>query len=157
MLLGEKRLNVGHLKKMMSDDNEGYCLGWDHDVMRSYSRAPMADFIDPSTRSMATTGLARHIPGDSMPRCVMVPSASSPTLLSSTSSDGSVSPDGEVCQSAGIRLPAPGEERSPFQPPQIRSCLMLCTAGGSSSSPWVHVRMGCANAPDEKLVEGKAS
>ncbi len=63
MLLGEKRLNVGHLKTMMSDDNEGYTSGWDHDVMRSTSRAPMADFIDPSTSVYGDNRFGSSHPG----------------------------------------------------------------------------------------------
>jgi len=43
LLLGEKRLNVANLKTMLTDDNEGYTCGWDHDTMRSTSAVPLPD------------------------------------------------------------------------------------------------------------------
>lgn len=46
LLLAEKRMNLGFLKRMFTDDNEGYTSGVDHDVLRSTSREPLADFAD---------------------------------------------------------------------------------------------------------------
>jgi prepilin-type processing-associated H-X9-DG protein len=46
LLLGEKRMNLGFLKRMFTDDNEGYTSGLDHDVMRSTNREPLSDFTD---------------------------------------------------------------------------------------------------------------
>jgi hypothetical protein len=44
LLAGEKRLNIYFLGQPQSDDNEGFLVGWDHDVIRWTSSLPMADF-----------------------------------------------------------------------------------------------------------------
>ncbi len=44
ILLGEKRLNVQHLGRYQSDDNEGYTSGWDHDAIRWIGNPPAADY-----------------------------------------------------------------------------------------------------------------
>ncbi|MDZ7617759.1 MAG: DUF1559 domain-containing protein [Patescibacteria group bacterium] len=43
LLIGEKRLNIGRLGVMQSDDNEGYTSGVDHDVVRSTNVTPGPD------------------------------------------------------------------------------------------------------------------
>ncbi|MER3417104.1 MAG: prepilin-type cleavage/methylation domain-containing protein [Gemmataceae bacterium] len=40
VLAGDKRLNVARLGLPQSDDNEGYCSGWDHDVIRFAGTVP---------------------------------------------------------------------------------------------------------------------
>jgi hypothetical protein len=43
LMVGEKRLDACHLGQYMSDDNEGYTAGWDHDSIRSTTRLPLPD------------------------------------------------------------------------------------------------------------------
>ncbi len=43
MLIAEKRMNVGRLGVMQSDDNEGYTSGVDHDVVRTTNSVPLPD------------------------------------------------------------------------------------------------------------------
>jgi prepilin-type N-terminal cleavage/methylation domain-containing protein/prepilin-type processing-associated H-X9-DG protein len=43
LLLGDKRLDLRHLDRYQTDDNEGYTDGWDHDVMRDTGRLPLPD------------------------------------------------------------------------------------------------------------------
>jgi prepilin-type N-terminal cleavage/methylation domain-containing protein len=43
LMLGDKRMDLKHLGQFQSDDNEGYTDGWDHDVERFTSRAPLPD------------------------------------------------------------------------------------------------------------------
>ena len=44
LLLSEKRMNVSLVGQMQANDNEGYTVGWNHDVMRYVGRAPLPDF-----------------------------------------------------------------------------------------------------------------
>jgi prepilin-type N-terminal cleavage/methylation domain-containing protein len=44
LLVAEKRHNLTDLGKNQPDDNEGYTSGWDEDVIRSTTVAPMPDF-----------------------------------------------------------------------------------------------------------------
>ena len=44
LLVGEKQMNVFNLGQMQLNDNEGYTVGFNHDVMRFTSRTPAQDF-----------------------------------------------------------------------------------------------------------------
>lgn len=46
-ILGEKRMNVAMLGKMVANDNEGYTCGWNHDTVRYTNRVHLPDFRDP--------------------------------------------------------------------------------------------------------------
>ena len=50
MLIGDKRMDLTYLGQFQSDDNEGYCAGWDHDTMRyaSPSYMPLPDSLNGS-------------------------------------------------------------------------------------------------------------
>lgn len=63
LLIGEKRMNRTFLRSMQSDDNEGYTSGVDHDVMRSTSRVPLADFNDPSSSVYGDNRFGSSHPG----------------------------------------------------------------------------------------------
>jgi prepilin-type N-terminal cleavage/methylation domain-containing protein/prepilin-type processing-associated H-X9-DG protein len=43
LMVADKRLDLLHLGRLQSDDNEGYSDGWDHDVERYGSRQPQPD------------------------------------------------------------------------------------------------------------------
>ena len=43
IMLGDKRMDLTYLGQFQSDDNEGYSCGWDHDVERYTSIAPLPD------------------------------------------------------------------------------------------------------------------
>ena len=45
MIVGDKRMAVQSLGNYLSDDNEGYTSGWDHDVMRYTDRQPLPDTL----------------------------------------------------------------------------------------------------------------
>ncbi|MCO6459650.1 MAG: DUF1559 domain-containing protein [Pirellulaceae bacterium] len=51
-ILGEKRLRIDTLGSYQSDDNEGYCTGWDQDVVRQacWQWAPTGDCVGTSAR-----------------------------------------------------------------------------------------------------------
>jgi prepilin-type N-terminal cleavage/methylation domain-containing protein len=43
LMVGEKRMDVTYLGQYMSDDNEGYTAGWDHDTIRWAYNTPAPD------------------------------------------------------------------------------------------------------------------
>lgn len=43
ILVGEKRMDRRNIGQYQSDDNEGYCAGWDHDTQRNGNTQPMKD------------------------------------------------------------------------------------------------------------------
>jgi prepilin-type N-terminal cleavage/methylation domain-containing protein/prepilin-type processing-associated H-X9-DG protein len=45
LLLGEKRLNVGRLGQIQTDDGLGYAVGWDDNIIRSTEDSPEPDFV----------------------------------------------------------------------------------------------------------------
>ncbi len=49
MLIAEKRLNVGRLGMMQTDDNEGYTVAVDHDAQRSTNSVPLPDPMSSSS------------------------------------------------------------------------------------------------------------
>jgi prepilin-type N-terminal cleavage/methylation domain-containing protein/prepilin-type processing-associated H-X9-DG protein len=44
LLAGEKRLNVGNLGAVQTDDGDGYAIGWGQDMIRNANKAPAADY-----------------------------------------------------------------------------------------------------------------
>src|SRR5262249_29170136 len=44
LLVADKRMNIGRLGQPQTDDDTGYCTGFDRDVIRSTDRQPLPDF-----------------------------------------------------------------------------------------------------------------
>ena len=44
LVAGDKRLNVGKLGQVQSDDGDGYAIGWGQDMIRNANKAPAADY-----------------------------------------------------------------------------------------------------------------
>jgi len=56
MILGEKRLNVALLGESPLDDNEGFIVGWDQDVLRRVNLPPRPDLYFPTSSPSQGTG-----------------------------------------------------------------------------------------------------
>jgi len=68
LLLGEKQMNLQLMGKFQYDDNEGYTVGWDDDIMRETMQAPRPDYSAPADSGEDIFG-SSHIVGLNVTLC----------------------------------------------------------------------------------------
>ena len=68
LLLGEKQIDLSLMRNFERNDNEGYAVGWDDDIMRHTTQAPRPDYSSPTESGEDRFG-SSHVYGLNIALC----------------------------------------------------------------------------------------